>query len=102
MGTILDTVYEGTSQIHQVQTYGVPPGSGAIVEFLIPESEMSDVARHAELLHQLQNHPIDPVASMPTTTGVEVAHRRPVVFQRVRDDFPGLAIQHRDGLLRCV
>ena len=40
MGTILDTVMDGASVMHDVQTYGVPAGSGAIVEFRIPETGM--------------------------------------------------------------
>jgi hypothetical protein len=37
MVTILETVYDGASEIRHVQTYGVPPGSGAMVEFRISE-----------------------------------------------------------------
>ena len=40
MGTILDTVTDGASVMRDVQTYGVPAGSGAIVEFRIPEPGM--------------------------------------------------------------
>jgi len=35
MGTILDTVIDGASVTRDVQTYGVPAGSGAMVEFRI-------------------------------------------------------------------
>jgi nitrite reductase (NO-forming) len=49
MGTILDTVYDGASQLRNVQTYGVPAGSGAIVEFRIPEAGMYGLVDHDRL-----------------------------------------------------
>jgi hypothetical protein len=49
MGTILDAVYDGASQMRNVQTYGVPPGSGAIVEFRIPEAGMYGLVDHDRL-----------------------------------------------------
>jgi nitrite reductase (NO-forming) len=49
MGTILDTVYDGTSAARNVQTYGVPPGSGAVVEFRIPEAGMYGLVDHDRL-----------------------------------------------------
>ena len=49
MGTILDTVYDGTSQIRNVQTYGVQAGGGAIVEFRIPEAGMYGLVDHDRL-----------------------------------------------------
>jgi len=49
MGTILDTVYDGASQLRNVQTYGVPPGSGAIIEFRIPEAGMYGLVDHDRL-----------------------------------------------------
>jgi len=49
MGTILDTVYDGASTARNVQTYGVPPGSGAIVEFRIPEAGMYGLVDHDRL-----------------------------------------------------
>ncbi len=49
MGTILDTVYDGASQVRNVQTYGVPAGSGAIVEFRIPEPGMYGLVDHDRL-----------------------------------------------------
>jgi len=51
MGTILDTVYDGTSQIHDVQTYGIAPGSGAIVEFRIPEAGTFGLVDHDRLAY---------------------------------------------------
>jgi nitrite reductase (NO-forming) len=49
MGTILDAVHDGASELRQVQTYGVPPGSGAIVEFRIPEPGMYGLVDHDRL-----------------------------------------------------
>jgi nitrite reductase (NO-forming) len=49
MGTILDTVYDGASQVRNVQTYGIAPGSGAIVEFRIPEAGMYGLVDHDRL-----------------------------------------------------
>ena len=51
MGTILDTVYDGGSQAHDVQTYGIPAGSGAIVEFRIPEPGMYGLVDHDRLAY---------------------------------------------------
>lgn len=49
MGTILDAVYDGASVAHDVQTYAVPAGSGAIVEFRIPEEGMYGLVDHDRL-----------------------------------------------------
>jgi len=49
MGTILDTVFDGESEVRNVQTYGVPAGSGAIVEFGIPEAGMYGLVDHDRL-----------------------------------------------------
>jgi nitrite reductase (NO-forming) len=49
MGTILDVVDDGATQVHEVQTYGVPAGSGAIVEFRIPEPGMYGLVDHDRL-----------------------------------------------------
>lgn len=51
MGTILDTVYDGASEMRNVQTYGIPTGSGAIVEFRIPESGMYGLVDHDRLAY---------------------------------------------------
>jgi nitrite reductase (NO-forming) len=51
MGTILDAVYDGASEVHDVQTYGVAPGSGAIVEFRIPEAGMYGLVDHDRLAY---------------------------------------------------
>jgi len=49
MGTILDTVYDGASTVRNVQTYGVPAGSGAAIEFRIPEAGSYGLVDHDRL-----------------------------------------------------
>jgi nitrite reductase (NO-forming) len=49
MGTILERVRDGATEVRDVQTYGVPPGSGAIVEFRIPEPGMYGLVDHDRL-----------------------------------------------------
>ena len=49
MGTILDAVHDGALELRNVQTYGVPAGSGAIVEFKIPEAGMYGLVDHDRL-----------------------------------------------------
>jgi nitrite reductase (NO-forming) len=49
MGTILDTVHDGAAELRNVQTYGVPAGSGAVVEFRIPEAGMYGLVDHDRL-----------------------------------------------------
>jgi len=49
MGTILDTVRDGASEIRNVQTYGIPAGSGAVVDFRIPEAGMYGLVDHDRL-----------------------------------------------------
>lgn len=49
MGTILDRVTDGARKTDGVQTYGVPAGSGAIVEFRIPEPGMFGLVDHDRL-----------------------------------------------------
>ena len=51
MGTILDTVIDGASVTRDVQTYGIPAGSGAIVEFRIPEPGMYGLVDHDRLAY---------------------------------------------------
>jgi nitrite reductase (NO-forming) len=51
MGTILDTVTDGASVVRNVQTYGVPAGGGAIVEFRIPEPGMYGLVDHDRLAY---------------------------------------------------
>jgi hypothetical protein len=49
MGLILDTVHDGATELRNVQTYGIPAGSGAIVEFRIPEAGMYGLVDHDRL-----------------------------------------------------
>jgi len=49
MGTILDRVIDGSNRVEGVQTYGVPAGSGAIVEFRIPEHGTYGLVDHDRL-----------------------------------------------------
>lgn len=49
MGTILDRVTDGGRRVDNIQTYGVPAGSGAIVEFKIPEAGMFGLVDHDKL-----------------------------------------------------
>lgn len=49
MGTILDRVTDGARRIDSVQTYGVPAGSGATIEFRIPEPGMFGLVDHDRL-----------------------------------------------------
>lgn len=49
MGTLLDRVTDGTRRIEKVQTYGVPAGSGATIEFRIPEAGMYGFVDHDRL-----------------------------------------------------
>ena len=51
MGTILDSVRDGASEVHKVQTYGIAPGSGAIVEFTIPEDGSYGLVDHDRLAY---------------------------------------------------
>ena len=51
MGTILDTVYDGASRTRDVQTYGVAAGSGAMIEFRIPEPGMYGLVDHDRLAY---------------------------------------------------
>ena len=51
MGTILDAVHDGATELRRLQTYGVPPGSGAIVEFTIPEAGMYGLVDHDRLAY---------------------------------------------------
>jgi len=51
MGTILDTVYDGASQARDVQTYGVAAGSGAMIEFRIPQPGMYGLVDHDRLAY---------------------------------------------------
>ena len=49
IGTVLDRVYDGKNVISGVQTYGVPTGSGVILEFYIPEDGVYPFVDHDKL-----------------------------------------------------
>jgi nitrite reductase (NO-forming) len=51
MGTIFDHVYDGATEISNVQTYGVPAGGGAILEFRIPEAGAYPFVDHDKLAY---------------------------------------------------
>ncbi|HET7618935.1 MAG TPA: multicopper oxidase domain-containing protein [Vicinamibacterales bacterium] len=51
MGTLLDAVSDGSAVVRGVQTYGIVPGSGAIVEFRIPEPGMYGLVDHDRLAY---------------------------------------------------
>lgn len=70
MGTILDTVYDGASTMRDVQTYGVAPGSGAMVEFRIPQEGVYGLVDHDQLAYV----PWGMVLSFDTTGGQSPSH----------------------------
>jgi len=49
IGTVLDRVYDGREPVYGVQTYSVPPGSGAMLEFHIPEVGVYPFVDHDKL-----------------------------------------------------
>jgi nitrite reductase (NO-forming) len=49
IGTVLDRVYDGRDPIYGVQTYAVPAGSGAMLEFYIPEEGVYPFVDHDKL-----------------------------------------------------
>lgn len=49
IGSILDRVYDGRQPVYGVQTYAVPAGSGAILEFYIPEEGVFPFVDHDKL-----------------------------------------------------
>ena len=49
IGTILDRVYDGKDPVFGVQTYAVPAGSGAMLEFYIPEDGVYPFVDHDKL-----------------------------------------------------
>lgn len=49
MGTLLDRVIDGSRRTDKVQTYGVPAGGGATIEFRIPEAGMYGFVDHDRL-----------------------------------------------------
>ncbi|MGB7219171.1 MAG: multicopper oxidase domain-containing protein [Vicinamibacterales bacterium] len=51
IGTVLDRVYAGAPFVQGVQTYAVPAGSGAILEFYIPEAGVFPFVDHDKLAY---------------------------------------------------
>jgi nitrite reductase (NO-forming) len=49
IGTIFDRVYDGKEPVYGVQTYAVPAGSGAMLEFYIPEEGVYPFVDHDKL-----------------------------------------------------
>jgi nitrite reductase (NO-forming) len=49
IGTILDRVVDGKTPIYGVQTYAIPAGSGAMLEFFIPEAGVFPFVDHDKL-----------------------------------------------------
>jgi hypothetical protein len=51
IGTVLDRVYAGAPYVQNVQTFAVPAGAGAIVEFYIPEAGVFPFVDHDKLAY---------------------------------------------------
>jgi len=51
IGTVLDRVYAGAPWVQGVQTFPVPSGSGAILEFYIPEAGVYPFVDHDKLAY---------------------------------------------------
>ena len=51
IGTVLDRVYAGTPRVEGVQTFPVPAGAGAILEFYIPEAGLFPFVDHDKLAY---------------------------------------------------
>lgn len=51
VGSLFDTVVDGSLVIRQVQTYAVPPGGGAVFDFRIPEAGEFMFVDHDQLGH---------------------------------------------------
>ena len=49
IGTILDRVYDGKDPVSGVQTYAIPAGNGAMLEFYIPEEGVYPFVDHDKL-----------------------------------------------------
>ena len=49
IGSLLDSVVDGRETRHDVQTYGIPPGGGAMLEFRIPEPGDFLLVNHDQL-----------------------------------------------------
>jgi len=51
IGTVLDRVYAGAPYVQGVQTFGVPAGAGAMLEFYIPEAGVYPFVDHDKLAY---------------------------------------------------
>ena len=51
IGTLFDRVSLGTTWVHDIQTYGVPAGSAAILEFRIPGPGVFPFVDHDKLAY---------------------------------------------------
>jgi nitrite reductase (NO-forming) len=51
IGTVLDRVYAGAPFVQGVQTFAVPAGSGAMLEFYIPEAGVFPFVDHDKLAY---------------------------------------------------
>jgi nitrite reductase (NO-forming) len=51
VGSMFDRVSLGSTWVHDIQTYGVPAGSGAILEFHIPEAGVFPLVDHDKLAY---------------------------------------------------
>jgi nitrite reductase (NO-forming) len=51
IGSMLDRVYAGTPYVQNVQTYAVPAGSGAMIEFYVPEAGVFPFVDHDKLAY---------------------------------------------------
>lgn len=51
IGTQIDRVYDGSRRVEDVQTYGVPAGSGAILEFTMPAAGSYVLVDHDHLAY---------------------------------------------------
>jgi nitrite reductase (NO-forming) len=51
IGTVLDRVYAGAPYVQGVQTYAVPSGAGAMLEFYIPEAGVFPFVDHDKLAY---------------------------------------------------
>jgi len=51
IGAIFDRVYDGQTEVSEVQTYLVPAGGGAILEFVVPEAGVFPFVDHDKLAY---------------------------------------------------
>lgn len=70
IGTVLDRVYAGAPPVQGVQTFAVPAGSGAILEFYIPEAGVFTFVDHDKLAFL----PFGFALTFSTEAGVAAGH----------------------------